>query len=122
MVSTHTRSLENQSKSSTVFNDHNVCLQQLNNQIYEQEQQLAILHAQQQLNELEVQICEDTLIEPQLTQNITTEPPQNRSVNNTDDDSETPSRLKIKDYYQGKNMLEFKDYKDHMLTLFTHHH
>ncbi|KAG5287091.1 hypothetical protein I7I48_02938 [Histoplasma ohiense] len=122
MVSTCTRSLENQSESSTAFNDHNVHLQQLNDQICEQEQQLAILHAQQWLNELEVQICGDTLIEPQLIQNITTGPPQNRSVNNTNDDNETPLRLEIKDYYRGKNMLEFKNYKDCMLTLFTHHH
>ncbi|KAG5296533.1 hypothetical protein I7I48_05377 [Histoplasma ohiense] len=121
MISTHARSLENQSESSTAFNDHNVRLQQLNNQIHKQEQQLAILHAQQQLNELKVQICEDTLIKPQLTQNTTTEPPQNQSVNDTDDDNETSSRLKIKNYYQGKNMLEFKNYKDCMLTLFTCH-
>ncbi|KAG5295159.1 repeat set, removed [Histoplasma ohiense] len=99
MVLTHTRSLENQPESSTASDDHNVCLQQLNNQICEQEQQLAILHAQQQLNKLEVQIHGDTLIEPQLTQNITTEPLQNQSVNNTDDDNETPLRLKIKNYY-----------------------
>ncbi|KAG5295152.1 hypothetical protein I7I48_11931 [Histoplasma ohiense] len=77
MVLIHTRSLENQSESSTTFNDHNVCLQQLNNQICEQEQQLAILYAQQQLNELKAQIHEDTLIESQLIQNITTEPLQN---------------------------------------------
>ncbi|KAG5294433.1 repeat set, removed [Histoplasma ohiense] len=99
MVSTHARSLENQSESSTASNDHNVCLQQLNDQIHEQEQQLAILHVQQQLNKLEVQIHGDTLIKPQLTQNITTEPPQNRSVNNMNDDNETPLRLEIKDYY-----------------------
>ncbi|KAG5294635.1 hypothetical protein I7I48_11242 [Histoplasma ohiense] len=121
MVSTCARSLENQSESSTAFNDHNVHLQQLNDQIHEQEQQLAILHAQQQLNKLKVQIHEDTLIESQLTQDIITEPLQNRSANNMDDDNETPLRLEIKDYYQGKNMLEFKDYKDHILTLFTRH-
>ncbi|KAG5295120.1 hypothetical protein I7I48_11877 [Histoplasma ohiense] len=122
MVLTHTRFLENQPESSTASDDHNARLQQLNDQICEQEQQLAILHAQQQLNKLEVQICGDTLIEPQLTQDTTTEPPQNQSANNTDDDNETPLRLEIKNYYQGKNMLEFKNYKDHMLTLFTHHH
>ncbi|KAG5295119.1 hypothetical protein I7I48_11875 [Histoplasma ohiense] len=121
MVLTHARSLENQSESSTASNDHNACLQQLNDQIHEQEQQLAILHAQQQLNKLEAQIHGDTLIEPQLTQNTTTEPPQNQSANDTDDDNETSLRLEIKNYYQGKNMLEFKNYKDHMLTLFTHH-
>ncbi|EDN10244.1 hypothetical protein HCAG_06047 [Histoplasma mississippiense (nom. inval.)] len=121
MVSTRARSLENQPESSTTSNDHNARLQQLNDQIREREQQLAILHAQQRLNELEAQIREDTFIESRPTPDIAAEPPQNRPVDDMDDDNETPPRLEIKDYYRGKNMLEFKDYKDRMLTLFARH-
>ncbi|EDN07425.1 hypothetical protein HCAG_03956 [Histoplasma mississippiense (nom. inval.)] len=121
MVSTRARSLGNQPESSTTSDDHNARLQQLNDQIREREQQLAILHAQQRLNELEAQIREDTFIESRPTPDIAAEPPQNRPADNMDDDNETPPRLEIKDYYRGKNMLEFKDYKDRMLTLFARH-
>ncbi|EDN04953.1 predicted protein [Histoplasma mississippiense (nom. inval.)] len=121
MVSTRARSLGNQPESSTTSDDHNARLQQLNDQIREREQQLAILHAQQRLNELEAQIREDTFIESRPTQDIAAELPQNRPADNMDDDNETPPRLEIKDYYRGKNMLEFEDYKDRMLTLFARH-
>ncbi|EDN04694.1 predicted protein [Histoplasma mississippiense (nom. inval.)] len=84
-------------------------------------QQLAILHTQQRLNELEAQIREDTFIKPQPTRDVAVEPPLNRPADDIDDDNETPPRLEIKDYYRGKNRLEFKDYKDRMLTLFARH-
>ncbi|EDN03171.1 predicted protein [Histoplasma mississippiense (nom. inval.)] len=75
MVSTRARSLGNQPESSTTSDDHNARLQQLNDQIREREQQLAILHAQQRLNELEAQIREDTFIESRPTPGYS---PQNR--------------------------------------------
>ncbi|EDN07261.1 predicted protein [Histoplasma mississippiense (nom. inval.)] len=52
MVSTRARSLENQPESSTAPDEHNTRLQQLNDQIREREQQLAILHAQQRLKRI----------------------------------------------------------------------
>ncbi|OJD20186.1 hypothetical protein ACJ73_08481 [Blastomyces percursus] len=124
----------------TFENDGAARLRELQEQIRGREQRLAILAAQQRINELDSQLRERSRALSQSVHGfITSEGAveqseyvesraerRKRKRNARDDsdssDDESPPKLEIKEHYKGKNMLDFKDFKDRLLTIFARHY
>ncbi|OJD09772.1 hypothetical protein AJ78_08936 [Emergomyces pasteurianus Ep9510] len=115
-------------------------LQELQKQIREREQRLAILAAQQRINELDSQLREGSRALSQSVHELITSEGitehsehaesrterrkrrRNARDDSDDSDDESPPKLEIKEHYKGKNMLDFKDFKDRLLTIFARHY